>query len=79
MIETSTQKIVCPHCGYEYLPVEVFIPKTVFDIPYIIYRDDNGSITNAVCEDKVQTETYQCDKCNNFFKTKISIEYSVKK
>ena len=42
--------IKCPHCGREYLPVEIFYPASFFGKPTTVYRDEQGKIENIETE-----------------------------
>ena len=43
--------IKCPHCGREYLPVEIFYPTSFFGKPTNVYRDEQGKIENISGDD----------------------------
>ena len=81
------ETISCPHCNYEYLPSELYIPKSFFGKPYMIERDENGKIISYEGSSIDLFETYTCDKCNTtfnvdcgiFFKTEPVKEVPVEK
>ena len=52
-------KIVCPVCGREYLPEEIFVPCK----PKNIVRD-NGKILGYTGDSFNLKETYKCDGCD---------------
>ena len=58
-------KITCPYCGREYLPAEIFYPKSVLGNPYDIQRDYTGKILDYFDDTYDNTETYVCDVCNS--------------
>lgn len=60
--------IECPHCGYEYLPAEIFIPNYYFGKPYNIERDDYGKIISYEGSSVDLFEKYICDRCNTEFR-----------
>ena len=62
------ETIECPHCHYEYLPAEIFIPSAFFGKPYMIDRDENGKISTYEGSSVDLFETYTCDKCNHMFR-----------
>lgn len=83
MKNTSNQRpvIKCPHCGYEYLPGEIFMPNNFLGQPRHIVRDALGKILyEEYIEDKelVSTEKYVCDSCNKTFITEAIISFKTK-
>ena len=54
-------KIVCPVCGREYLPEEIFVPTK----PKAIIRDDSGKIVSYSGCSCDLVEEYICDTCDN--------------
>ena len=60
--------IECPHCGYEYLPAEIFVPSAYFGRPEDIERDENGKITEYSGTSVDLFEKYICDKCDTEFR-----------
>lgn len=72
-------KIICPSCGREYLPGEIFIPNYLIGQPKNIERDENGSIVwNNGIEPNAK-EYYICDKCKRKFEIKATISYETTK
>lgn len=71
--------VKCPKCGREYLPSEIFIPKSFFGAPDFIKRDINGAIENFTGTSMDTDELYCCDNCNTSFKvtTKISFDTEI--
>lgn len=60
--------IECPHCGYEYLPAEIFIPKYYFGNPSSIVRTEQGKLVSYEGTSVDLFEKYTCDNCNNEFR-----------
>ena len=69
--------IVCPHCGREYLPAEIYIPKSFFGEPFGIQRDVFGKIVGSFGKQPDFRETYICDGCDNPFKVVANVKFSV--
>ena len=67
--------IKCPHCGYEYLPAEIFYPNRFFGNPTNIIRDNDGKILNFDGDSLDIYETYTCDKCNEPFKVATRVMF----
>ena len=70
--------IVCPHCGYEYLPAEIFIPKYFFGHPEDIERRAEGNVDIYEGSTMCLTETYNCDHCNTTFNITADIKFKTK-
>lgn len=60
--------ITCPHCGREYLPLEIFIPNAFMGMTHNIERDDEGKIVNYSGNLMNLTENYICDGCDKPFR-----------
>ena len=76
MKEKKLLTIQCPHCGYQYLPVEIFIPDSFFGRPIDIEREAmSGSIKDYFGSSMDLEETYICDKCNQPFKVSTRIQF----
>lgn len=56
--------IVCPHCGAEYLPSEIFIPNSFFGSPEDIDKDSIGRLEAYDGSKMDLKEIYTCDYCN---------------
>lgn len=72
----KTELISCPHCSYEYLPAEIFIPKYLLGKPQDIIRDADGQILEVNGIPMDLTETYTCDKCNNTFNVTMKLSFN---
>lgn len=70
-------KVVCPNCGYEYLPVEIFIPNSVFGKYIALERDDDGKIIDdeSIVTDMNLVDSYRCDGCGRKFEVKMNIDF----
>lgn len=69
--------ITCPHCGREYLPAEIFVPRAFFGKPYSIDRYSDGKI-DCFCGSSMNTyETYTCDNCDTTFKVRAKVFFNV--
>ena len=68
------QYIVCPNCGAEYLPCEVYYPNQFLGKSYEIDKIDgkidmfNGSNMNL-------EESYVCDNCETKFKVTAKVQF----
>ena len=60
--------IECPHCKYEYLPAEIFVPKFYFGVPKNIERNEQGKIISYEGTSVDLFEKYTCDNCNTEFR-----------
>ena len=60
--------VKCPNCGYEYLPVELYLPNAFFGRPTNIKRDAKGVITDFSGTGMDTRESYRCDNCDTLFK-----------
>lgn len=70
------ETIECPHCKYEYLPAEIYMPKYFFGKPYMIERDSNGKLVSYEGSSIDLFETYTCDKCNHIFRVSAKMGFS---
>lgn len=70
--------IICPHCGYEYLPAEIFIPKYFFGHPEDIERTQDGKIDIYEGSSMCLSEEYKCDNCNTTFNITADIKFKTK-
>ena len=70
-------KIVCPICGEEYLPVEIFIPDDFFGRPDEVVRDPAGKIEFFLGRGMNLNEEYICDGCGAKMRIKANISFTV--
>lgn len=67
--------IRCPHCNYEYLPAEIYLPNSLLGRPFEIIRDESGNILGYQGSNVDTKESYICDRCNNTFEIEASISF----
>ena len=77
-MENRPNYIVCPKCGAEYLPAEVFYPDEVFGNPENIVKDKKGKIEFFIGESINLTEEFTCYSCNCKFTVEGSIKFTTK-
>lgn len=70
--------IVCPHCGEEYLPAEIFIPNAFFGKPENIDRTASGQIEVFDGTTMDLSEEYKCDKCGNVFYVEADVKFTTR-
>lgn len=70
------ETIECPHCHYEYLPAEIYLPKHFFGKPIMIERDATGKLISYEGSSVDLFETYTCDRCNHMFRVSAKIGFS---
>ena len=68
--------ITCPECGYEYLPGEIFYPKTFLGQPKNVVRDCYGKILGYEGAAVSCTETFTCESCNSTFNVTACINFT---
>ena len=69
----KSQLISCPHCGYQYLPKEIYLPNFFFGETKEVSRDTNGRIVDIDKPILNLTESYICDKCSTKFNVTAKI------
>lgn len=69
--------IICPHCGKEYLPGEIYLPEYFLGQPTNIVRDETSIYSYDGTEQDL-TETYTCDNCGYTFDVIAHINYETK-
>lgn len=70
--------IKCPHCDYEYLPAEIYLPNDFLGKPTNIMRDDYGKIIGYDGIKMNDTETYRCDNCDKMFEVVSTTNFASK-
>jgi len=73
----DTPMIVCPTCGQEYLPVEVFIPEAFFGNPKEIMKSDSGKVDFVVGDGMDLSERFICEGCNTKLKINAELTFNV--
>lgn len=61
------EKIVCPRCKAEYLPVEIYYPNYFFKKPSKLFKDDEGKIRTVIDGNMDLKEKFRCYYCNRDF------------
>ena len=84
MPEQKKQWVVikCPHCGYEYVPAEIFMPGDIAGTPDSVIRDALGKtiyVDYVEGEEPLTSEEYVCDNCGHSFIVEPVVQYKVKK
>lgn len=60
--------IFCPNCGAEYLPAEIYMPKSFLGEPTSIEKDSQGKIVYFSGSNMNLIENYECDYCGKEFR-----------
>lgn len=68
--------IICPKCGAEYLPSEIYIPQSLLGKPYHIMRFNDGTIDEFFGKDMDLDEQYICDYCDTKFYIKAIVKFN---
>lgn len=71
--------IKCPHCGYEYLAAEIFLPFEILGNPKNIIRGLDGKIEFVEGDNSSMEETFCCDNCDNDFNVTMNYSFNVRK
>ena len=66
--------VECPHCKYEYLPAEIFIPKYFFGVPENIERTAEGKLVSYEGSSVDLFEKYECDNCKKEFRVVAKLQ-----
>lgn len=67
-------KIVCPHCGAEYLMAEIFMQEDIFEKDVKIIKDEKGIIKQVIGDLPEYHSSYICDYCNKEFNVDLEIK-----
>lgn len=67
--------IVCPYCGREYLPSEIYLPNSFLGKVNTVIRDISGRIDTFFGKSMDLKETYTCDKCNKKFSVLAKVTF----
>ena len=69
--------IVCPHCGYQYLPAEIYLPNSFLGKPEDITREGmSGNIQYYFGTNMNLDEKYICDCCNQPFQIHAKVQFN---
>ena len=71
--------IVCPHCGAEYLPSEIFVEDGMLGDASCIVKTSEGRIVRYSGSPYDLSESYICDYCNKGFLVNGKICFSTEK
>lgn len=69
--------IICPHCGAEYLPSEIYYPDKFLGKPHDIDKVNSGKIDNFLGKSMDLEESYQCDFCDTKFRVTAKVQFKV--
>ena len=69
-------KIICPYCGAEYLPQELYIPSDFLPKMEDVVKDDEGKIVAGYSRPLNTHEEYTCDYCGHRFQVEAKVEFS---
>ena len=72
-----TNFITCPHCGFQYLPGEIYDPKHFLGQPTDIVRNNLGEILGHDGIVMDLEETYICENCNKEINVKAKVSFVV--
>ena len=75
MKKNTTPKIICPRCGRQYLPGEIYVPNAFVGQPKFVERDVYGKILDSYNGNMCLKETYTCDKCDTTFTIKATVKF----
>lgn len=78
MKKYKTPKIICPCCGAQYLPCEIYLPNPFLGKTKLIEKDIYGKILDYYGDSMDLYEQYKCDKCNTTFSVKATVTFSTK-
>lgn len=67
--------IKCPNCGWEYLPGEIYMPRSFIGQPKNIIKDENGNVLGYDAEDMNTVETFECEHCGQLFKIDATVTF----
>ena len=74
------QKIICPNCGSEYLPAEIYLPNEFLGKPKDIYREHmTHKIIDFSGKNMDLNENYYCDFCGVPFTIKAKVSFQTEK
>lgn len=81
-VKMQPKKVIkCPHCGWEYLPGEIFYPDNAIGQPVNIVRDSLGHIIyEEYLENKepLAEEEFWCEHCEKPFVAEIELTVKAK-
>lgn len=72
---TTNDKIICPKCGCEYLPAEIYYPNYFLGKPKNIIKNNNKIIAYSNGSMGLEEE-YICDNCMTKFVVTAEVKFS---
>lgn len=78
MKEKKFVKVVCPYCGAEYLPAEIYLPNELLGYPKNIIKSADGIIEHFSGTTMNNKEKYNCDYCHKTFEITADIKFRAK-
>ena len=69
--------IICPFCGFQYLPGEIYDPKHFLGQPKDIIRNNIGEILGHEGISMDLNESYTCENCEQQFNVTGKISFNV--
>lgn len=72
------KKIICPSCGAEYLPCEIFIPDVFFGKQINVDKDSLGKVVDYGGTNGSLKESYKCDYCDTTFIVDTVIKFNTR-
>ena len=67
--------IVCPRCGREYLPAEIYIPDSFLGKPEDIQKTRDGKIDSFFGKTMDLKESFECDDCGTKFNVSARVSF----
>ena len=77
--QNKLEVIICPYCGREYLPSEIYIPNSFIGNVKSIIRTNAGKIDTFFGNSMDLKEEYTCDKCDGKFDVTARVSFFTKK
>lgn len=77
--QNKLEVIICPYCGREYLPSEIYIPNSFIGNANSVIRTNAGKIDTFFGNSMDLKEEYTCDKCNGKFDISARVSFFTKK
>lgn len=75
MTKNRKKFIICPNCGMEYMPGEIYFPKEFFGYQTNIIRLDKKILTFDGPDMNLEEE-FICEGCNTKFRVNADISYT---
>ena len=69
--------IECPKCQAEYMPCEIFLPDSFFNVRKnrVIVRDENKKLLHRNLDMNLK-EDFECEYCGTRFRVQASVKFS---